>query len=170
MPRPASSEYASFYSGYVDLVPEPEAVSLLHPQLAECEELFATWTEDQWSHRYEPGKWSIRELVGHLADTEWVFASRALWFARGDTTPLPGMDQDDFVRGAHFDSQTGVALAAQFCSLRRATIALFESFDESVLSREGTASDCPFTVRSVSYILVGHVRHHLRVLQERYLD
>ncbi len=169
MGRPTSAEYAEFYSSYIERVPEESAVTLLRPQALEASALLGTISVERWGFRYAPDKWSIAELVGHMIDTEWVFATRALWFARGATVPLPGMDQDEFVEGAGFDEQAPDRLLAQFETLRLATAALFESFDSETLERGGVASDCRFTVRAISFILVGHVRHHLDVLRDRYL-
>ena len=168
MPRPTIDEYADFYAGYIDRVPEEDAVGLMVAQLEECLALLDSIPDERWSYRYSPEKWSIAELVGHWIDTEWVFTARALWFARGASAPMPGMDPDEFVDGAAFESQDPAALRAQFASLRRATTALFASFSEAELSRVGTASGCRFTVRAVSFILVGHLRHHLDVLRTRY--
>lgn len=168
--RPKPDEYGEYYAGYVDLVPEEHALPVLRDQLAECEACFASIADDRWSYRYAPGKWSIKQLVGHLIDTEWIFTGRALWFARGTAAPLPGMDQDEFVDGANFDDQEPPGLRAQFRSLRQSTLDLFDSFDEATLLRRGIASECEFTVRAFAFLLAGHTRHHLGVLRGKYLE
>jgi len=108
-------------------------------------------------------------LLGHILDTEWIFTTRCLWFARGNSGPLPGMDQDEFVAGADFDSRSLSSLMSEFGHLRRGAIELFESLDEGVLSRSGVASETRLTVRSIIYLIAGHADHHMEVLRERYL-
>ena len=125
--------------------------------------------EDKAAYRYAPDKWSIKQLVGHVADIERLFAYRALVFARGDKTPLPGMEQDDWVAGSNYDSQTLAAITSQLQSTRMCSVGMFRSFDDEIFSRKGTASGFEFTVRSVAYIMAGHEIHHMRVLRERYL-
>lgn len=169
-PRPPSrSEYADFFHGYVQTTPPGEIVQVLREQLESALTLLRRIAPDQGTFRYAEGKWSINELLGHMLDTEWVFTYRALRFARGDSSPLVGMDQDVFVAGAKFDARETSSLIEEFRHVRSANIVLFESFDESVMVRKGIASDCPFTVRSMLHILAGHAQHHLNVLEARYL-
>lgn len=167
--RPTRAEYDDFYGGYVGLVPDGDIIDILGEQGAALRELIASIPVEKADHRYAPGKWTTREVVGHVIDAEWVFVSRALWFARAVPTPLPGMDQDEFMAGANFGDRTLARLADEHHSLRSAAIVLFESFDEDIMDRVGVASGCEFTVRAIPHIIAGHAFHHMGVLEERYL-
>jgi hypothetical protein len=142
---------------------------MLRDQLAETESLLREIGESRGNHRYAPGKWSVKEVVGHLADAERVFSYRALRFAREDKTPLPGYEQDDYVRSANFDSRHLAELAAEFRSVRAATITLFTGFSDDALMRMGPANNVAFSVRALGWIIAGHELHHRRILKERYL-
>lgn len=167
--RPARSEYADFYSGYVDQVPDGDVLEVLEEQLQASLDLFSSLAPDTIDHRYAPEKWTIREVLGHVIDAERIFAYRALRFARGDATPLPGMDQEEFMAGADFSSRPMESLVDEYRHLRLANLALFRSFDDEVMDRTGEASGCRFTVRALVYIVAGHERHHVRLLREWYL-
>lgn len=167
--RPAANEYDPFYETYVGLVPETSLDVVLEQQLGIVARLIAGLSESQADHRYAPGKWSVREVIGHVIDAEWVFSNRALWFARANPGPLPGMDQDDFASAAVYDAVSLATLGEQFQSIRAAGLAQYRTFSEQVLARRGIASDAEVSVRALLYILAGHLRHHLRVLEERYL-
>ncbi|HEV3471082.1 MAG TPA: DinB family protein [Pyrinomonadaceae bacterium] len=166
---PAASEYAPYFEKYVSLVPAGDVVETLERQAAGTLALLRGLDEEKAGSRYEPGKWSIKEVVGHLVDAERVFAYRALCFARGDRTPLPGFEQDDYVRGGNFDARPINDLADEFDAVRRATVALFRRLDEETWQRTGTASGNPFTVRALAHIIAGHELHHLGVLKTKYL-
>lgn len=163
--RPQASEYAKYFDTYVRLVPEGEIISILKSQLAWFESL----PPGKWDHRYAEGKWSLKEVVGHVVDTEWVFSYRALRFARGDKTPLAGMEQDQFMAGANFSDRTPDSLLAEWGHLRTAGVELFSSFSEEILDRTGQASGYDFSVRALIYIIAGHALHHRGVIEERYL-
>ena len=167
--RPQPGEYADFYAGYVDAVPEGQILGILERQLEQTLAVWRRFGESRADHRYETGKWSVREVAGHVVDTERLFSYRALAFARGDQSPIPGMDQDDWVAAADFDRRRLESIAEEFRHLRLSNLALFGSFDEETLMRRGTASDCEFTVRAMLWIMAGHERHHRRILEERYL-
>jgi hypothetical protein len=168
MRRPATDEYAPYYARYVDLVPESDVVTALEQQAMQTAAILGGIDERRAAHRYEPGKWSIRQVVGHIGDTEHVFTYRALNFARGDRAELPGMEQDDFMRFADFDRWSFADLRENLASLRRATILLFSNLSDEAWDRGGMASGNRVTVRGLAYITVGHERHHLRVLREKY--
>jgi hypothetical protein len=169
-PRPpGKDEFDDFYAGYVGLVPDRPVLEVLREQLASTRALLSAIPSSKQDFRYAPAKWSIKEVVGHIVDTEWVFTYRALRIARNDKTPLPGMDQDQFMDGANFAKRDLPSLVEELFHLRSANLALFESFDEEILDRAGTASDCPFTVRALLHIIAGHQIHHINVLKERYL-
>ncbi|MGH9942237.1 MAG: DinB family protein [Pyrinomonadaceae bacterium] len=167
--RPEPGEYAPYYERYVSLVPETDLLPTLERQLAETLAVLRGVTEEQASSRYAPGKWSVKELLGHMSDTERIFAYRALRFARGDRTPLPGFEQDDYVRGGHFDSGAWAELVNEFEAVRRATLCLLRPLDEAAWSRRGVASEHEISVRALGYIIAGHERHHREILRARYL-
>jgi hypothetical protein len=169
IPRPDPSEYAPFQATYVASVPDGDVMTLLRAQRDESRSLFASISEEQSRHRYAPGKWSIREVAGHLADAERVFSYRAMRFARGDGTALPGFDENAYVRNAALDSTPLAEHAAHFAAVRDASIALFSQFNDSELARRGMASGYPVSVRALAYVIAGHERHHLEILRTRYL-
>lgn len=167
--RPAKDEYAPYYERYTSLVPEGDVVETLSRQLAETLALLGTVPEEKADSRYEPGKWSVKEVVGHIIDAERIFAYRALRFARGDRTPLPGFEQDGYIEAANFGARTLGDLADEFENVRRSTLKLFGNLDADAWLRRGAASDNEVSVRALAYIIAGHERHHVGVLRERYL-
>ena len=167
--RPEPGEYAPFYETYVSLIAETDVVGALERQTAEALALLRPIPEGRGGHRYEPGKWSVKQLVGHIIDAERIFAYRALAIARGDRRPLPGMDQDEYMAGADFDARTLAGLADEFEAVRRSNVLMLRAFTPEAWARRGTASDNEVTVRALAYILAGHEAHHVRVLRERYL-
>ena len=170
IPRPSTDEYGEWYAGYVAAVPEGDVLQFLATQGEETAATLGAVPESKAGFRYAPGKWSIRELTGHLADAERIFSYRALRFARGDTAPLPGFDENVYVQESRFDSRTLASLVAELRAVRRSTLALIEGFDASVLERRGTASNAVMSVRALVYVIAGHERHHRDVLRERYLS
>ena len=167
--RPSADEYASFYETYVSLVPDGDVVGTLSRQLDETLALLRNVPAAQEDFSYEPGKWSVKEVVGHMTDAERIFSYRALCIARGDKANLPGMDQDDYMSSATFSKRRLPDLAAEFEYVRRATLSLLRHLDEGAWLRRGTANDNEITVRALAYILAGHEAHHVNVLRERYL-
>lgn len=167
--RPRVEEVAPHYRNYVELAPEGDVLAGLERGLGETRALLARFGEARGGHRYAPGKWSVKEIVGHVIDAERVFAYRALRMARGDQTPLPGFEQDDFVAAAHSDRRTLDDLVAELEHLRAANLRFFRSLEPADWERTGTASDAPFVVCAFPWILAGHEAHHRRVLVERYL-
>ena len=167
--RPGPDEYAPFYAGYVNAVPDGELLVLLRDQLAETEALLREFKGARADHRYGPDKWTVKEVVGHMADAERIFAYRALRFARGDRTPLPGFDENDFVRGSNFNARPLPEIAGELRSVRMATITLFAGLSEEALARRGPANGVEVSVRALAWITAGHERHHARIIRERYL-
>jgi hypothetical protein len=141
----------------------------LESQLEEALPILRGIPEEKSLHRYAPGKWSVREVLSHIADTERVFAYRALWFARGFEIPLPSFDQNVAVAGAAADTIPWAAHIEDFRGVRLSTVSLFRNLPEAAWSRSGIASDNPFTVRALAYIISGHCAHHVRIVRERYL-
>jgi uncharacterized damage-inducible protein DinB len=169
MQRPESSEYASYYSNYIQHVPEGNAEAILIHSHEETLKLLETLTEEQLKFRYAPGKWSIKEVLGHLTDTERVMSYRLLRIARGDKTPLPGFEEDEFVAGASFDDLTAQQLLEELNIVRQATLSLLRGITEEAWTRQGTASNQPVSARALLYIIAGHELHHRQVLLDRYL-
>ena len=167
--RPESNEYAAYYERYVSLVPDADLVETLERQGAETLALLRGLSEEKGGHRYEPGKWSIKQLVGHVSDGERIFSYRALAFARGDSQALPGMEQDEWMAGVDFDARTLSSLTDEFEAVRAATLHLLRHLSPEAWARRGTASDNEVTVRALAYIIAGHEAHHVRILRERYL-
>jgi len=165
--RPQPGEYGSYYQKYVDKVPNLDILKVLEDP-AHMNQIEAI-PEDKWLHRYAEGKWSIKESILHLIDTERVFAYRALRVARMDKTPLPGFDQDDFVPTSKADGRSKASLIAEYRAVRQATVSLLSTLGEEELSYVGTASDSPITARALSYLIAGHQIHHIELFKERYL-
>jgi hypothetical protein len=168
IPRPAADEAAPFYHGYIAKVPGENIGEQLVDQLAEVERLFGALDDTAALARYAPGKWSIKEILGHLTDTERIFAYRLLRIARGDATPLPGFDENAYVPAGRFDERPLRALAAEFRAVRLSSVALASGLPAASWSKAGQASGKPVSARALVYIVVGHVAHHLGVLRERY--
>lgn len=166
--RPGADEYAPFYAGYVGQVPDGDVVEQLERQLATGLDLFGGLSEPRLDHRYAPGKWSVRQVIGHVVDAERLFSFRALAFARGDAAAQPGMDQEEWMAGAGFERRSRESLLAEYEHLRRANLALFSCLDEAAFERRGVASGNAFTVRALVWIVAGHELHHRRVLGARY--
>jgi hypothetical protein len=167
--KPEVTEYSPYFGRYVSLVPEGDILAVLSAQLDETLALLRTIPESQGSFRYAPGKWSVKELVGHLIDTERIFSHRALRFARNDPTPLPGYEPDDYIRNASFDHYPLTDLVAEFEGVRKSTLFLFKHMDGEAWRRTGVASESDVSVRALAYIIAGHVTHHAGILRDRYL-
>ena len=167
--KPMASEYAEYYGKYVSLVPETDIVAALTEEGARTVELLRGLTELQGNYAYGEGKWSIKELVGHMNDTERIFSYRLLRFAREDTTALEGFDQDPYVASANFNGLTLTAITDEFAAIRQSTLCLLKNLDAAAWARQGVASDNPVSVRALAYIIAGHERHHVAILKARYL-
>jgi hypothetical protein len=167
--RPQPNEFASYYSIYIDRVPGDDIVAVLATQLDDTSAFLSEVSEEKSLHRYAPDKWSMRELVGHVNDTERVFMFRALWFSRGFPDPLPSFDQEVAFRAAESDRVSWASHIEEFRAIRAATLAFCRNLPADAWLRSGIASDNPVTVRALAYIAAGHVTHHLAILRERYL-
>jgi uncharacterized damage-inducible protein DinB len=166
--RPDATEHVPYFGRYTTLVPDGSIAETLRKQRDETAALLARVPAALESHRYAEGKWSVREVVGHLADAERVFAYRALRIARGDETPLPGFDENQYVPAGRFEARTLASLAAEYQAVRESTLQLLEGLDEAALPRRGTASENPVSARALFWIVAGHERHHVALLRERY--
>jgi uncharacterized damage-inducible protein DinB len=167
--RPPHTEYAEWYARYVALVPDGDIVAILATQLHDTYALLRELTDEQARLAYAAGKWSIKEVIGHIADAERVFATRALCFARGDATPLPGFDENAYVPAGSFDDRPLASLLAELSAVRGATVSLFAGLPSQAWERSGTASDNRVSVRALAWITAGHELHHREILSERYL-
>ncbi|MGH9901906.1 MAG: DinB family protein [Pyrinomonadaceae bacterium] len=167
--RPEPEEHNPYYARYISLVPEGDVVATLERQLDGTLALLRGLSETQAGARYAPDKWSVREVVGHVIDTERIFGYRALRFARGDGTPLPGFEQDDYVRSAAFDDYPLNELADELEHVRRSNLSFFRHLDGVAWLRRGAANDSEVSVRALAYIMAGHELHHVGVLRAKYL-
>ena len=166
--RPETDEIPAHFVGYIGKVTESDPVAVLASQIDVTAALLRGLSDADALKRYAPGKWSVKEVVGHLADTERIMAYRALRIARGDETPLPGFDEKAYVPPAKFDARSLAELISDFRTVRGASLALFKSFDSNAWRRRGTASGKPVSVRAIGYMIPGHERHHVEILKTRY--
>ena len=167
--RPEKSEYLPYYERYIGRVPDGDVVATLTNQIGETLALLRSLPASVSTYRYAPDKWSVNELVGHVIDSERIFASRALRFARNDSQPLPGFEQDDYVRNSAFDAYPLTELASELDAVRRSTIFLFKHLDEEAWTRRGIANNAEVSVRALAFITAGHELHHREILSTRYL-
>jgi hypothetical protein len=167
--KPEPGEFLPYYGRYIDLVAPGDVISTLAAQMSDTQALLRGLPASVGKYRYAPDKWSVNEMVGHLLDAERIFSTRALRFARRDSTPLPSFEQDDYVRNAAFDDFPLGELAAEWENLRRSTVLFFSHLTEEAWTRRGIASGGEVTVRALAYIIAGHELHHRQILQTRYL-
>lgn len=168
MKRPEKSEYSSYYSTYIGLVSDGDIVQILQEQLDDSFSLLMGLSEIQGLFRYAPEKWSIKEVVGHMADTERIMSYRLLCFARGEKESLPGFNENNYVLSASFDNQTIEELMENFSAVRKSTIQLLKSLKTNVWLRRGNANGAEVSVRAIAYIIAGHELHHRQIIKERY--
>ena len=167
--RPGAGEYAEFYRGYIAGVPEvADAGQQLSAQQAALAALYRSLDDQRADYTYAPGKWTVKQLLGHLTDTERVMAYRLMRIARGDDTPLPGFDEDQYVAAAGYDQRALHDVLEEWVSVRAATRTLVRAVPSEAWSRRGTANGYPVSTRALLYIILGHVEHHRAVLADRY--
>jgi uncharacterized damage-inducible protein DinB len=167
--RPSSDEFAPYYGKYITRVPDGDLIATLEEQLPATIELLDRFDEAGAGLRYAPGKWSVKEVVGHLADCERIFAYRALAAARSESASLPGFDENAYVAVATFDDRTLGSLLGELTAVRRATLSLFKDLSEAELSHRVVANGVPVSARALAWIIAGHELHHAALLTERYL-
>ncbi len=167
--RPVESDAAPYYFTYINRVMGNDPVNTMETQLEEIPALFAGISEEASRHRYAPGKWSIRQVLNHITDTERAFAFRALWFARGFEAPLPGYDQDVAAAGAGADEVSWAAHVEEFRAVRTSTISLFRNMPEAGWIRGGIANEKFVTANALAWMIPGHFDHHVAILRQRYL-
>jgi hypothetical protein len=166
--KPGESEYAPFYAGYIARVPAENVLEVLDGQSGQLRDLASAATPEQQRFRYAPGKWSVREVAGHLIDGERVFGYRAFRIGRGDQTPLPGFDENQYVAASDYDQRDLASIADEFALVRAANLVLLRGFSGDDWHRLGIANGYPISVRALAFIMAGHVEHHLAILAERY--
>jgi hypothetical protein len=167
--RPAPDEHAPYYARYIDLVPDGDIADTLQHQVVDTAAFLRSIPPHLHGHRYAEGKWSVKEVVGHMADAERIFAYRALRFARADQTPLSGFDENHYVPAGDFDARELGSLVDEWVHVRHATLALLRSLDPAAMLRRGKANDQEISVRALAFVMAGHVDHHASILRERYL-
>jgi hypothetical protein len=167
--RPDPSEYLAYYGTYISLVPDGDITDFLSRQLDETLALLGTISEETANSRYAPGKWTLKEVLGHVIDGERIFAYRALRFARNDQINLSGFEQDDYVVNASFNKVSLKDLASEFEHVRRSNILLFRQLDAEAWLRRGSANNDEVSVRALAYIIAGHEAHHVGVIRSQYV-
>jgi len=166
--RPAETEYVPYYARYISLVPEPDVLAVLEAQISQIEEIEGLISMEREKYRYAPGKWSIREVFGHLVDGERVFGYRAFCISRGEAAPLPSLDQNAYVAESRSNERLLSDLVAEFKWIRMSNLAYLRHLKDADWKRMGTASGNPVSVRALAYIMAGHLRHHFGVLCSSY--
>ncbi len=166
--RPNPADYNSYYETYIKEIEGNDILKILNEQNKKTQEVLNSFSEHKGNYRYADGKWTVKEVVGHLLDTERVFAYRALCIARGEKKSLPGFEQDDYVKDGNFNSRNLSDLNYEFRLLRESNLLLFRSFSEDMLNKRGTANSSAITVRAILWIIAGHEKHHVKILLERY--
>lgn len=166
--RPQADEHNPYYSRYISLVPESGILDTLRRQVKETQAMLKSVSEEQGNYRYAPGKWSVKEVVGHLSDTERVFGYRALRIARNDQTPLAGFEENDYVRFGPFAHRTLAELVDEFAAVRQSSLFLLSQLGPEAWVRRGTANNSPISVRALAYIMAGHELHHRALLKDKY--
>ena len=162
------AEVAPFYHRYLDQIPSTDVLTLLRDQAEKVKNILTSLPDEKQNYAYAPGKWTIKELFGHMIDTERIMAYRALCIARGETQSLPGFDENTYVTQARFQNRSLGSLFQEYYLQRQCNLTLFESFDEPMLETTGTANNNPATVRGIVTIIAAHECHHLHLLQDRY--
>jgi uncharacterized damage-inducible protein DinB len=168
--RPEAGEYAPYYDRYISLVAGSDILATLDAQRRQTMTLLCGRDEDDGDFRYAPDKWTAKQVLGHLCDTERIFAYRALRIARGDQTPMAGFEQDDYVRNGPFAQIPLAEMIDEYIAVRHATLTLLRNLDEPAWTRRGVANNNEVTVRALAYIIAGHELHHRRILEEQYFN
>ena len=169
MPKPSATNYPSYFQRYISLVTEDDLQTAFKNQLPLITNFLQSITEEKSNYAYAPGKWTIKELLQHMTDTERIFAFRSLCFARNEQTSLPGFDENDYAANSNANSRSWKDLVDEFLLVRKTTEILFSSFTEEALNNGGTANNNPATAASMGFTAIGHVYHHKKILEERYL-
>ncbi|MBT8380587.1 MAG: DinB family protein [Ignavibacteria bacterium] len=167
--RPNHGDYSDYYNSYVNLIEGDDIINILYEQNKKTQDILNSFSEHKGNYRYADGKWTVKEVVGHLIDTERVFAYRALCIARGEKKSLPGFEQDDYVKEGNFNHRELFDLNYEFRLLRESNLLLFKSFTTEMLKQKGFANESSISVLAILFIIAGHELHHIKVLQEKYI-
>jgi hypothetical protein len=167
--KPSTNTYPPYFQKYIDQVPDEDLSAGFDRQAKHVSELLTSITEQKSTHAYAPGKWTLKDLLQHVIDTERIFCFRALCFARNEAFALPGFDENSYAANTHANERTWQSLAGEFLTVRAATELLFKSFSEEELLRMGIANNIPTSVLSMGFITLGHFAHHKKIIEERYL-
>ncbi len=170
MKKPKSNESASYYKYYIELNTDANVLQSLEKQIVQIKKAFGSVHQSKHNYRYAKGKWTVKELLGHVMDAERIFGYRALRIARKDKTHLAGFEENHYVKNGMFDKRTMKSLLEEFTSLRKSNVELFKSLDEKRLGLKGIANNSPVSVRALAFIISGHTKHHLNILKERYVS
>jgi hypothetical protein len=167
--RPEENEYPTYYESYLKLVPERNLLEILEHQLTNAVTLFSGLREEQGNIAYASGKWTVKEVVGHVMDTERIMSYRLLRIARGDKTPLAGFSEEDYAIEGSFSERPLSELVEEFQAVRKSTLSLLRGIPEHAWLRSGTANELPITARAIAYIIAGHGIHHTNIIKEKYI-
>jgi DinB superfamily len=167
--RPRPGDYSTYYENYITLIGDEDILKILNDQSKKTQDILNSFSEHRGNYRYADGKWTVKEVVGHLLDTERVFAYRALCIARGEKKSLPGFDQNDYVSEGNFNRRELFDLNYEFRLLRESNLLLFRSFTPEMLKLKGFANESSVTVLAILFIIAGHEKHHMNVLREKYI-
>ncbi|RKY99655.1 MAG: DNA damage-inducible protein DinB [Ignavibacteriae bacterium] len=168
--KPKPGDYDPYFEQYIKLVEGDDIIKILYEQNKTCRKLINSISDHKGNYRYADGKWTIKEVLGHILDTERIFAYRALSLARGEKKSLPGFDHNDYVKEGNFNSRELLELSFEFKLLRETNLLLYKSFSEEMLCKRGLTNEAPVTVLALFYFIAGHEKHHLNVLEEKYLN
>jgi len=166
--KPKPEDYDAIYGGYISLIGDDDIIEVLEEQRKTSKKFLKSFTEKQGNYSYADGKWTVKEVLGHVIDTEKIMAYRALAIARGEKQSLPGFEQDEYVAESNFNNRSLDDLINEFLTARESNIILFKSFDEEIFIRRGIASESEVTVLALIYIIAGHEKHHMKILSEKY--
>ena len=166
--KPKDGDYPGYFARYIDLVPDGDLLEILAGQLDPWKSTISRLSDEQWMYRYATDKYTVKEVLGHTMDTERIMAYRALCIARGETKDLPGFDDEDYVRNAHFNARSGMDIMQEWITLRQSNLSLFQSFNKEQMARYGSANGLRINLKAIPYIIAGHAIHHAGVLAERY--
>lgn len=166
---PSREEYPAYYEGYIGMVPEGSLLDILSKQIDDITALFTGISEIQANYRYALGKWTLKEVIGHITDTERIMSYRLLRISRGDQTPLAGYDDEQYVKEALFQSSSIADLLEDFTAVRRSTLSLLKGLSEEAWNRKGFANNGEISVRALAYIIAGHELHHIKIIKNKYL-
>lgn len=167
---PGSDEYVHFYTTYIEVVDKGNIINTLNAQMHECYTLINTVPAEKAYYAYAPGKWTLKEVIGHMIETERVFCFRTLAISRGEQQPLPNMNQEEYIEGNNYNQRTLANLANEYLAVRVSTLHLLNSMTKEMIEKTGKIGESEISVRALAFIIAGHERHHINILREKYLS